>query len=164
MGDRTGEGWLERTREETMKQYRKEVEEKEMQARVRNMMLKDLRVALREKGCSPAGPREELVERLLDAVRKRTPETTIPTNQSSGPETHVNVPEIPAETGNNGPGDNASEAAADSENENKMTTPPNQQTGDDIGDMFAGAGTRSGYHAIGGVRQAPGGKTSIMLG
>lgn len=155
---------MERTREQTMKQYHEEVEEKEMQARVRNMMLKDIRVALRERGCSPAGPREELVERLLVAICKRTPEMTIPTKQSSCPETFENVPGKPAETAKNGPEDRSSVPSADSEEGNKTTTPPHQRTNDHIGDMFAGAGTRSGYHAIGGVRQAPGGNTSIMLG
>mmetsp|Transcript_10248 Transcript_10248/g.62648 ORF Transcript_10248/g.62648 Transcript_10248/m.62648 type:complete len:165 (+) Transcript_10248:166-660(+) len=164
MVDRTGEGWMERTREQTMKRYREEVEEKEMQARVRNMMLKDIRVALRERGCSPAGPREELVERLLGAIRKRASEMTIPTNQSSCPETCENVLGEPAESGKSGVCDTASNPSADSEKDDETITPPNQQTSDHIGDMFAGAGTRSGYHAIGGVRQAPGGNTSIMLG
>lgn len=160
-GTAVGEDWNDLgIREQTRKQYEEDRKWKEKQARVRNMTIKDLRVALRERGCSPAGPREELVERLLCAIKEELPVVPVHLTQSSCQQSCKSV----VGHGAPGPGVKSDVADVGSDKENRTKGPHHRQINDNVGDMFAEAGTRSGHHAVGGIRQAPGGNSSITLG
>lgn len=134
-------GFEEEERKHATKRYVEESEWLEMQGRIRTMKLVDLRIAMRERGLSPAGSQEFLVERLLDAIKKEKKSSVAREKTKEDAIVIDRVQEEDRNVSGNGKG-----------------------THDGMGDMFSTGGVRPGYHAIGGVRQAPGGNSNVVLG